>query len=129
MPAPQHYLRKRDLLWDPRSSPQTLSGVAREFMAQERYSDALDFYQHAKDEQGIAEIKRIALEQGDSFLLSRLSRFDRTLVTEDDWKRVESAAMKRNSPSMAAFAHKQYAQPEEEVAKKEDRGEKPLDEL
>ncbi|GMV79716.1 MAG: hypothetical protein AMXMBFR7_09000 [Planctomycetota bacterium] len=129
MGAPTHYLKKRDALWNPRASKTELSAHARDFLRQERYSDALDFFQHAQDEQGLAEIKAYALQTGDTFLLGRLYRFDKALVTEADWKQAEVHNEKIGRPSMAELARKQYAPPPEVVKKQEDQGEKPIGEL
>ena len=85
MAIPTHYIKKRDLLHSEKSSPQTLSKTGREFLAMERYSDALDFFEKARDAEGIQEIKKIAMAKGDTFLLARLDRFDRTLVSRSEW--------------------------------------------
>lgn len=119
------YIQKRDQLHGLRTSPKALSAAARGYLAKEAYSDALDFFEKANDRDGIAEVKKVALGQGDSFLLFRLQRFDRKLVTEADWQAVASKAESLKKDSMAAFARKQLA-PADDKGKTE--GEKPLEE-
>ena len=125
--ALDYYLKKRDVLWNPRTSPSQLSAYGREFLARESFSDALDFFEKAKDEAGVSEIKKIALEQGDTFLLARLERYKPSLVTEADWQSAEKTAERLGKPSMAEFARKKLAPPAAEVAGK--LAEQPLEEV
>src|SRR4051794_36083497 len=102
MAIPTHYIKKRDLLHSEKSSQQALSKTGREFLAMERYSDALDFFEKARDNEGIQEIKKIAMAKGDTFLLARLDRFDRTLVSRDEWNAAAEKAASSGRASMAA---------------------------
>jgi hypothetical protein len=111
MAIPTHYLKKRDTLHSEKSAPATLSKIGREFLLQERYSDALDFFEKARDTENIKEIKRIALERGDTFLLARLERFDRTLVSRADWDAAAERARDKGRSSMADFVTKKFAPP------------------
>jgi len=111
--APTHYLKKRDLLYGPRTSPATLSAAAREYMSRDAYSDATDFFERAEDEDGLKEIKQHALKTGDTFLLTRLERIDPKWVNESDWEQVKEIAEKRKIFSMAAFAERKLRPPEE----------------
>src|SRR5947207_11890399 len=70
MAIPTNYIKKRDVLHAEKTSPQTLIQIGREFLAAERYSDALDFFEKAKDLSGLTEIKQLAVKLGDAFLLS-----------------------------------------------------------
>lgn len=123
MAAPTHYLKKRDLLHGVKTTPKALVAAGREYLAREAFSDALDFFEKARDAESVMEIKRIALERGDSFLLARVERYDRTLVAESDWERVAVAAEKNGMPSMTAFARKKIAPPEVATP-----GEQPIEE-
>jgi hypothetical protein len=108
---PTHYLKKRDFLHSEKSPPAALSRIAREFLAAERYSDALDFFEKARDAEGVRQIKALALKHGDSFLLARLERFDRTLVTAADWDTVAKQAEAMGRTSMTEFIKKKFAPP------------------
>jgi hypothetical protein len=109
MSFPTHYIKKRDLLHAEKSSPATLSQVGRDFLAAERYSDALDFFEKAKDADGIAQIKAYALKNGDTFLIGRLDRYDRKLITPADWEAAARKAEEQNKSSMAAFVARKFA--------------------
>ena len=131
---PTHYLKKRDLLHAEKTSPETLSRVGRDFLALERFSDALDFFEKAKDAGGIQDIKRVALERGDTFLLARLDRFDRALVAREDWDAAARKATAQGRGSMAAFVVARFAPPPTAagappVKPEEKPGETPLSEV
>jgi len=108
-----YYITKRDLLYDPKSTPAKLAAAGRSLFERECYSDALDFFERAKDEAGLKDIKALALKIGDSFLLSRLERYSRKLVTEQDWQAVIEIADKNGLSSMANFARRRLAPPPE----------------
>ncbi|MFH0937741.1 MAG: hypothetical protein V1899_00415 [Planctomycetota bacterium] len=109
--VPAYYLKRRDFLHSEKTSPNTLSAAGCELLAVERYSDALDFFEKARDTDGIQKIKRIALQHGDTFLLARLDRFDRTLVTKEDWEVAAKSASVNGKASMAEFMAKKFAPP------------------
>lgn len=115
MAVPTHYLKKRDILCSPKTPPATLAALGWEFFEAEAYSDALDFFERAKDEKGIQETKRLALKLGDTFLLSRLERYDRSLVRPEDWAEAQRVAVQRDRPSMAAYAERQLHPPAKAV--------------
>ena len=130
MPIPEHYLKKRDVLWNPRSTPAQLSALGQEALATEAYSDALDFFERAKDEKGVQEIKKLALKLGDTFLLSRLERFRPALVAKEDWEAAQKTAESTGRMSMAGYAQKKLT-PAPVVKKEEDKaalGELPIEE-
>ena len=131
MSVPKHYIKRRDFLHSEKSSPEALSQAGREFFAQERYSDALDFFEKSNDKDGVQKIKRIALQNGDTFLLARLDRFDRTLVTREEWDAAAKTAEAVGRPSMAAFVARRFAPPPGPAEKKpaEKPGEAPLAEV
>lgn len=106
---PTHYIKKRDLLHSEKTSKETLAKVGREFFALERYSDALDFFEKAKDLNALNEIKQLAVKTGDTFLLSRLDRFDRNLVSREEWNSAAIKAAETGRESMAQFAEKRMA--------------------
>jgi hypothetical protein len=120
-------LKKRDLLWGPKTSPAALSATAREFFQKDEWSDALDFFERAKDEDGLREIKKLALQKGDTFLLGRLERISAKWVTPADWEKAKAIAEKRGIHSMAAFAERKL-RPPEQVKEPTAPGTKPLEE-
>ena len=117
MAIPTNYIKKRDLLHSEKTSAATLTATGREFLALERFSDALDFFEKAKDKEGIAEIKKIALSRGDTFLLARLDRFDREMVSTSDWEAAARKSAEQGRESMAEFAARKLAPPPAAPAK------------
>lgn len=115
MGIPTHYIKKRDLLHSEKTSRDTLIKVGREFFALERYSEAMDFYEKAKDLTALNEIKQLAVKNGDTFLLSRLDRYDRTLVSREEWEAAGQRAEADGRGSMADFARRKFAPKEATV--------------
>ena len=111
MAIPVHYLKKRDLLHSERTAPAVLSRVGNEFFVLQRYSDALDFFEKARDKDSIQKIKGHALAEGDTFLLARLERFDRSLVSREDWDQAAAQALAKGKASMAEFVQRRFAPP------------------
>jgi len=111
MVVPTHYIKKRDLLHSEKTSPATLSQVGSEFLKLERFSDALDFFEKARDAEGIGQIKKCALERGDAFLLSRLDRFDRNLVSKEEWEVAAGTAESNGRASMGGYIRKKVLAP------------------
>jgi hypothetical protein len=106
---PNHYLKRRDLLHSDKTSNATLIATGKEFLAADRVSEALDFFEKARDMDGIQKIKSIALDKGDTFLLNRLERYDRALVTQQDWDTAAQKAAANGRPSMAQFVARKFA--------------------
>lgn len=131
MGVPTHYIKRRDFLHSEKTSPAALSQAGREYLAQERYSDALDCFEKSGDTGGVKQIKQIALKGGDTFLLARLDRFDRTMVSREDWETAAKSAESAGRPSMAAFVVRKFAAPPGPADKKpaEKPGEAPLAEV
>ncbi len=102
------YLEKRDILWNDKIPKETLSKHGRKFLEAERYSDALDFFERAMDEDGIRRIKDLAIKEGDAFLLGRIARMKPEWVSDDDWRATEKAAEAAGKPSFAEQARKRY---------------------
>lgn len=111
MSVPNHYIKRRDLLHSERTPQAALAQTADEFFAAERYSEALDFYEKAKHRDGIQKIKQVALKNGDTFLLARLERHDRNLITREEWEAAARTAEVAGRASMAVFVAKKFAAP------------------
>jgi hypothetical protein len=128
MAAPKNYLKKRDLLWNPRTPAATLAAAGWEYFREEAYSDALDYFERAREEKGLEEVKRLALKEGDAFLLFRLGKLDPKRIAAADWEEVARAARAQNKESMALFAERQL-HPPEQAREAAAPGAKPLDEI
>jgi tetratricopeptide (TPR) repeat protein len=79
-------LKKRDLLHSPNTSPEELSQYGREYLQANRLVDALDFFEKAQDQEGIRQVKKIGLEEGDFFLLQQSSKLLKEPVPDEVWK-------------------------------------------
>ncbi len=79
-------LKKRDLLHSPNNAPEELSQYGREYLQANRLVDALDFFEKAQDQEGIRQIKKISLEEGDFFLLQQSSKLLKEPVPDEVWK-------------------------------------------
>ena len=111
MSVPTHYIKRRDYLHSEKTPPAQLSKAGRELLEAERYSDALDFFEKAGAQDGIQAIKKIALDRGDIFLLARLDRFDRTLVSQAEWEAAARQAEALGKSSMSAYVARKFAPP------------------
>ena len=109
MAFPTHYIRKRDILHSEKTPAATLAQISNEFLAAERLSDALDFFEKARDADGLKKIKSIALDRGDTFLLARLDRYDRNLITKEEWAETAKRAQAAGKSSMAEFVARKFA--------------------
>jgi hypothetical protein len=109
MGFPTHYIKKRDTLHSEKSTPAALSQIGRDFFAAERFSDALDFFEKAKDLESIRKVKDLAVSIGDTFLLSRLDRYDRTLISKAEWEAAAQKAEASGRGSMADFVKRKFA--------------------
>jgi hypothetical protein len=67
-------LKRRSLLNSKNESPQTLIGLGRGFAAEGYLSDAVDFLAKAGDTDGLRELTPRAIEDGDYFLLTRITK-------------------------------------------------------
>jgi len=100
---PLHSLAKRDLLAAQKFDPDQLRAYADDFLAQERYGDALAFYAKLKDQDGIRRVKEAAIELGNPDVLWQVEREDRQGVTRDDWTACGDSAMKLGKFRSAAY--------------------------
>jgi len=121
-----HYLQKRDALYDPKATPAKLSALGKIFFEAKAYSDALDFYERAKDEDGIALIKKMALDEGDTFILAHMERLDTKSVDLEEWEHTGEIARQKGRESMALFAEERIAERNGEG--QADPGEEPIEE-
>ncbi len=85
-------VEKRNLLHAGKASPGTLLQLGKAFEAARRLPDALDFFAKAGDAEGVARIKAVAIETGNSFLLVRARRVGPVEVARDEWLAAAAAA-------------------------------------
>jgi len=85
-------LRRREILYGADTPPETLSALADSYLNEGLVFDAVEFFAQAKDREGLAHIRKIALETGDAFLLRRVKETMPDLVEKSDWDELARAA-------------------------------------
>ncbi len=84
-------LQLREIKYGTKTSDAERCRVARDLAAAGRLAEALDLFLLAGDEQGEAEIRRRAIEEGQPLLLLSLRRAGRS-VPRDEWLQAGRAA-------------------------------------
>jgi hypothetical protein len=98
-------LKKRDLLHNPQAGDNELSQHGQEYLAQERLADALDFFEKARNREGIQQIRDRSIQEGDPFLLQQTSKLLQIKVDQGEWRRAGEKALAegRLRQALAAF--------------------------
>ena len=99
--------RKREVLYGDELSPAHMAELAREYLESQQTGDAVNFFERSLDEAGLNELKKLAFQEGDSFILAATARAsvargdDPLLVNNEDWK---SLAVKARELGKESFA-------------------------
>jgi hypothetical protein len=93
MPKIFSCLKKRNLLHDPQVGGNQLILVGQEYFQQGRLADALDFFEKAKNPEGIRKVMGRSIEEGDPFLLQQTGRLLGETVAEEIWRKVGENAL------------------------------------
>ena len=99
-------IAKRDLLASPKANPKELREHAEEFMRQERFGDAFEFFRKIGDTKGITRVKDAAVKIADVELLWRIEARAPGIVGKDDWRSCASYAQDAGKLRSAAFAYR-----------------------
>jgi len=78
-------LEKRDLLNEDGASEATLLGWGRRFEEAGLLNDAVEFYDRADSSEDLKRLLESALEEGDLFLYTKLSRILKHDPSRDEW--------------------------------------------
>jgi hypothetical protein len=105
-------LKKRDLLHNPNIGNAELTQHGWDYLKEDRPVDALDFFEKAKDLEGIRRIREWSLEQGDPFLLQQTSKLLKEPVPEDLWRKVGEKAQAAGRLQQALTSAKALADEE-----------------
>ena len=95
-------LTKRDLLHSDREVDCRKYGDM--FYDAERYNDAIDFYAKGDCEDELHKVRKIAIREGDYFLLKRLARFLPDEVETKDWAELAGNAQSKGKENFAQWA-------------------------
>ena len=93
---------KRDLLHSDREVDCKKYGDM--FYDAQRYNDAIDFYAKGDCEDELHKVKKIAIKDGDYFLLKRLARFLPDEVETKDWAELAGNAQSKGKENFAQWA-------------------------
>ncbi|MBI4764598.1 MAG: hypothetical protein HY787_08335 [Deltaproteobacteria bacterium] len=102
-------LRKRDLLHNQNIGSSEFAQYGWDYFKQDRPVDALDFFEKARELEGIRKIREWSLEQGDPLLLQQTSKLLKEPVPEDSWRKVAEKAQADGRLQQALTAAKALA--------------------
>jgi hypothetical protein len=109
---PINSLTKRDLLAARKFDPKVVRAHAEQFLSEERYGEAFEFYRKLGDENGILNVTRAAVDMGDPELLWRIEHDDASHVTREDWARCGARAMELGKYRSAAYVFQRIGEAE-----------------
>ena len=101
-----HYKLKQTMLHGQDSKPADLIRLGRRFLEEGWLNDAVDFFKKAEDQQGLADVRALAIEQGDVFLLRQLLRAGAPAAAEDEWKQIGERAFALGKLQFAREAYR-----------------------
>lgn len=90
---------------DKKGSPTQLATLGEEALSKEQYQDALDYFRVAGNQEGLERLKKIALDEGDTFLLFSLERATAS-IDDEFWNRVGQRAFELGKLRFAQTAFK-----------------------
>ena len=99
-------LAARGTLYGEKTSREKLVAEGRRAKAEQRYGAALLFFCEAKDPDGLAEMKRLAIDTGDCFILRAVDQAAADLVSDEDWKNAIARAKQLGKHSMAELGER-----------------------
>ncbi len=98
-------LKKRDILNNNGIDHGVLVEYGESFFELELYNDAVDFFEKANYEEGLKEIKKLAIESGDLFLYRRCCK---ALKTKENTSELRELAEKAKEAGKLMFASQAY---------------------
>ncbi len=105
MPEPlPHPDRVRVLLTDKRIPPAELAKTGERYLEAGFPNVAAMFFERAQSKDGLARLKKLALDDGDEFILSAVARADASMVQEADWRTCAAAALAKGRLAFARDA-------------------------
>lgn len=93
MPKILSCLKKRDLLHNPQVDTEKLSQYGFEYLNQGRLADALDFFEKARNQEGIRRIMEQSIEEGEPFLVHQTGKLLKQTIPEEAWRKVGEKAL------------------------------------
>jgi hypothetical protein len=88
-------------------APDQARAIADAYLAEERWIEAIDFLKLAGAGDGLAELRKRALSQGDAFLLRAVAAAQGRPPTRDDWQKLGESATAHGLERYAVEARRQ----------------------
>lgn len=107
MPPKLDCLTRRHLLNAAQAEPDKLGQIGRQLALEGFISDAIDFLAKAGDDDGLESLWELALDEGDYFLVSRISKTLGRRPQRTELERLAQRAAELGKNSFAAQALKQ----------------------
>ena len=96
--------QKRKLLFDKNIHSERLISCGELYLREERLNEAAELFARASHEEGLAQIRALALEQGDSFLYGAASKGSEEGDDREAWETLGKKAMELEKYSHAIRA-------------------------
>jgi hypothetical protein len=98
-------LQKRKLLFDKKTPPERIISYGEMFLREGRLNEAAELFSLAAHEEGLEEIKALAVEKGDSFLYGVASKGSPEGGKPEVWETLGKRAMdlKKYTHAVRAF--------------------------
>jgi len=98
------YNLKQKILYIDNTSSEILQNYGDLFLEEGSISDALDFYEKAKHQEGMQKIKGIAHDSGDVMLFQRAAKALNMELNKTDWESIGQKAVALKKYSFAQYA-------------------------
>ncbi|MHC4858579.1 MAG: hypothetical protein ACYTDY_00645 [Planctomycetota bacterium] len=105
-------LAKRDHLHSERVTDEERNACADVFIGEARYGEALEYLEVTRDAERLDKIHEIAVEAGDTFLLSRIEKIRGKPIPAETWRIVAERALRREKFYDAARAYERAGDPD-----------------
>jgi len=92
--------KKHRMFHDPNVSPESLIAQGELYLEAERVMDAAEFFRKADHREGLEQLRKIALDQGDSFLFKMVVGGVPGKGTREEWQLLGSRALE-----LGKYAH------------------------
>jgi tetratricopeptide (TPR) repeat protein len=101
-------LKKRDLIQDAGENTEALRRLGRDYMSQDRFLEALEFFEASQDREGMERLREKGLEEGDPFLYRQACKLLKVNPDPADWHQIGEKALAagRYQQALAAFKSK-----------------------
>ena len=99
--------QKRKLLFDKNATPERIISCGESFLREGRLSEAAELFSRASYEEGLAQLRALAMEQGDSFLYGVASKRSKEGNSKEAWETLGKKAMELRKYSHAVRAFRQ----------------------